>query len=153
MSRKRGNFAKLGCLTLWLPLMPGRHPCNTYETAHRHSVAREMAMTAASTVWQHERYAGHNLTIAKVVADHDVPHTTLSARLRGRRSISAFNRMKAHFTNAEETQIIHWMLWNADCGHPVDSCALHCYADKLLKELHGPDCPPLGPNWVAQFHA
>src|SRR5258708_39100546 len=112
-----------------------------------------MAMTAASTVWQHERNAGHNLTIAKVAADHDVPHTTLSACLRGRCSISAFNCTKAHFTNAEETQIIHWMLWNADCGHPVNSRTLCCYADKLLKELHGPDCPPLGPNWVARFHA
>src|SRR5258707_7042042 len=62
MSRKHRNFAELGCLTLWLPLMPGRCPCNTYETAHQHSVAHEMAITAASTVWQHERYAGHNIS-------------------------------------------------------------------------------------------
>lgn len=131
----------------------GRRPRNTYETKQAISIAHETAILTAASQYRSERDANLSPHIRKLARQHNIPKSTLHARISGRRSIRAFNASKKLLTTAEELNLCDWALHCAERGQPVTSTILKQKADAILRLKYGPETPPTGKNFIGRLRS
>ena len=83
---------------------------------------------------------------------YDVPHSTLSHRLRGRHARLAAQVMNLKLLTTEETALVQWILSMDERGQSPTLAYVRRMAD-LLVSKRGSDAshPPVGECWVQRF--
>lgn len=131
----------------------GRRPQSDRQAAHNKSVEKESAVIAATAQYREDRDHLGSANKAALAAQYEIPRTTLSARLNGRRSVREANAEKRCLTFAEEEELVRWIENSADRAIPVSARDIRERVNRMRKDRLGPDAPPVGKNWVSNFTA
>lgn len=82
---------------------------------------------------------------------YDVPMKSLSRRVNGKRTQEEYTVSLQKLSPAKEQVLVDFIIESADRGFPLNQNQIVHYANAIVQEVEGDECPPLGVTWISGF--
>jgi len=112
-------------------------------------LSQEERITLAQARWNEATAANQNPSITKIARQHDIPKSTLTDRINGRKAASVRNQHFQRLSPEEEAAICGWILRLQAWGWPSRVKQVRSIAAELLVKKG--DDKPVGINWPQKF--